>query len=91
MMRSLVVAVVAALLVVSNPASSEENTRRKPHSAAKKDKEKSKAETGPSCKAPALGTCASCAITCRPGEIVTCASGQLSGDLCARQPACLCK
>ncbi|MDB5905775.1 MAG: hypothetical protein JWM26_4653 [Betaproteobacteria bacterium] len=89
-MRSLLVAVVAALLVVNNPASAEETSRRKPHST-KKDKEKSKADTGPSCKAPALGTCASCAITCRPGETVTCASGQLSGDLCARQPMCLCK
>jgi hypothetical protein len=89
MMRSLIIAVVAALLVAGNPASAEEHTRKRAH-AAKKDKDK-KAETGASCKAPAVGACASCAITCRPGETATCGPGMTSGDLCARPPSCTCK
>ena len=35
---------------------------------AKKKAAKAKTEVGASCKAPAVGTCAACSITCRPGE-----------------------
>jgi hypothetical protein len=88
-MRSLLALIVVAVLSSGNAAGAEEHTRKKTHSAAKKDKDKK--ETGASCKAPAVGGCASCAITCRPGETATCGPGQVSGDLCARPPACACK
>ena len=87
-MRTLFVAAFAALLVASSPVPAEEHGRKKSH-AAKKDK--AKKDTGASCKAPAVGACASCAITCRPGETATCGPGMVSGDLCARPPSCTCK
>ena len=91
MIRYLVIAVVAASLVPT-PVSADEHSRRKAAVAAKKNKDKDrKAESGASCKAPAVGSCASCAITCRPGETATCGPGMLSGDLCARPPTCTCK
>lgn len=88
-MRALFVAAVAALLVVSNPALSTESSRKKAHAAEKKEKDKK--DTGASCKAPAVGACASCAITCRPGETAMCGPGMVSGELCARPPNCVCK
>jgi hypothetical protein len=88
-MRALFVAAFAALLAIGNPVAAEEHGRKKTH-ASKKDKDKKK-DTGASCKAPAVGGCASCAITCRPGETATCGPGMVSGDLCARPPACTCK
>jgi hypothetical protein len=63
--RSLLIAAFAALLVASSPVPAEEHGRKKT-AAAKKDKDKK--DTGASCKAPAVGACASCAITCRPGR-----------------------
>ena len=88
-MRSLMMVLVAALLTSFNPAVAEEHGRKKSHSAAKKEKDKK--DTGASCKAPAVGACASCAITCRPGETAMCGPGMVSGDLCARPPNCVCK
>jgi hypothetical protein len=37
-----------------------------------------------------VGACASCAITCRPGETASCGPGQVSGDVCHIQPSCKC-
>jgi hypothetical protein len=88
-MRWLIMLVVSASLIALHPAVAEDHPRKKSHTAAKKDKDKK--ETGASCKAPAVGGCASCAITCRPGETATCGPGIVSGDLCARPPACVCK
>ena len=59
-------------------------------SEKKKATEKKKAEAGASCKAPAVGTCAACSITCRPGETASCAGGVVVGDVCHTQPACRC-
>ena len=87
-MRSLMVIVLAALFVSTPPALAEEHGRKK-STAAKKAKDKK--DTGASCKAPAVGACASCAIACRPGETATCGPGMVSGDLCARPPSCTCK
>jgi len=56
----------------------------------KKKPEKKKVETGASCKAPAVGPCAACNITCRPGESATCSPGVVAGDVCHIQPACRC-
>ena len=86
-MRSLFIAAFAAFLVVSGPAPAEDHNRKKTHSTKKEDKK----DTGASCKAPAVGACASCAITCRPGESATCGPGMVSGELCARPPSCICK
>ena len=86
-MRALFIAAVAALLVISTPAVSTESSRKKAHAAEKKDKK----DIAASCKAPAVGACASCAITCRPGETAMCGPGMVSGDLCARPPSCTCK
>ena len=86
-MRVLFVAAFAALLVVGNPVLATESSRKKTHAAEKKDKK----EIAASCKAPPVGACASCAITCRPGETATCGPGMVSGDLCARPPSCTCK
>ena len=87
-MRSLMVLVLAALFLSTAPAAAEEHGRKKT-AAAKKAKDKK--DTGASCKAPAVGACASCAITCRPGETAACGPGMVSGDLCARPPSCTCK
>ena len=56
----------------------------------KKAVAKKKVETGASCKAPAVGRCAACSITCRPGETAQCSGGVMAGDLCHIQPACKC-
>jgi hypothetical protein len=85
-MRSLMVLVFTALFISTAPAAAEEHARKKT-TARKQDKK----DTGASCKAPAVGACASCAITCRPGETATCGPGMPSGELCARPPACTCK
>lgn len=85
-MRTLFAAALAALLVVSTPVKAEEHSRKKT-TAAKKDKK----DVGASCKAPAVGACASCAIECRPGETATCTPGMISAELCARPPSCTCK
>ena len=86
-MRSMIVLAVAALFLAGNPAAAEDHSRKKTHSAKKEEKK----DTGASCKAPAVGACSSCAITCRPGETATCGPGMLSGDQCARPPACTCR
>ena len=85
-MRTLFVAAFAALLVATAPLAAEEHSHRKT-SSAKKDKK----PIGATCKAPAVGACASCAIECRPGETATCGPGMISADLCARPPTCTCK
>lgn len=56
----------------------------------KKKAEKQKVETGASCKAPAVGTCAACNIVCRPRETAICAPGLVTGDVCHPQPNCRC-
>jgi hypothetical protein len=86
-MRSLMVLVFTALFISTSPAAAEQHGRKKTAAAKKQEKK----DTGASCKAPAVGACASCAITCRPGESATCGPGMLSGDLCARPPSCTCK
>lgn len=82
MSKSLLIAVFAALLV-SAPALA---TEKKKTAAAKKEK----VETGASCKAPSVGRCAACSITCRPGETATCGGGVVVGDVCHTQPSCKC-
>lgn len=86
-MRSLIVLVFAALFVSTVPAAAEQHGRKKTTEAKKQEKK----EIAASCKAPAIGACASCAITCRPGETAMCGPGMVSGDLCARPPNCVCK
>jgi hypothetical protein len=81
MVRMLVI-VCLATLALGAPADASEK---------KKSKKKEHVETGASCKAPPVGACASCAITCRPGETATCGPGMVSADLCARPPSCACK
>lgn len=82
MKKPLLIALLAGLLF-SLPGFAEEKHRKA--SAAKK-----KVETGASCKAPAVGTCAACNIMCRPGETAHCAPGTLSADVCHIQPSCKC-
>ena len=85
MLTRLLIAALAALLAWA-PVSAQEHSRKKSQSSTANKK----AETGASCKAPAVGVCASCAITCRPAETATCAPGQVSADMCITQPACKC-
>jgi hypothetical protein len=60
-------------------------------SAEKKPKsEKKRPEVGASCNAPAVGTCAACSITCRPGESATCGGAVVFNDICHTQPTCRC-
>ena len=80
MMKSYWVAAMAACLMCG-PSIAYEKSKKK---TAKK------VETGASCKAPAVGPCAACSITCRPGESATCAPGQIAMDACHIQPACKC-
>lgn len=80
MTKSHAIAVLAAFLVCS-PSWGYEKTKKKT---------KTKIETGASCKAPAVGPCAACTITCRPGESATCAPGQVAMDACHIQPSCKC-
>ena len=81
MMKPLLIALLSGLLV-SSPGFADEKSR--------KAEAKKKVETGASCKAPAVGTCAACNIMCRPGEAAHCAPGILSGDVCHPQPSCKC-
>ena len=80
MAKTLVVAALTALALAL------------PATAAQKKKavEKKKVETGASCKAPAVGRCAACSITCRPGETAQCSSGVVVSDVCHTQPSCRC-
>ena len=59
------------------------------HDTKKKPKPKTP-ETGASCKAPAVGRCAACSITCPPGETATCSPGAMLNNVCHTQPACKC-
>jgi hypothetical protein len=81
MMKSYCIAAVTAFLICG-PSMAYEKSKKK--------SAKSKVETGASCKAPAVGPCAACSITCRPGESATCAPGQIAMDACHIQPACKC-
>lgn len=57
----------------------------------KKSKEKpKKPETGASCKAPALGRCAACSITCPQGETATCSPGATMNNVCHTPSSCRC-
>lgn len=80
MTKSLVIALLSVFLV-SSPSHAYEKKKAAP---------KKKAETGAACKAPAVGTCAACSITCRPGETATCGGGVVVGDVCHTQPSCKC-
>ena len=75
-----VLTVLLALFLASSPALAHDK---------KKPKAK-KPETGASCKAPAVGRCAACSITCAPGEAVTCSSGVMVSNVCHTQPSCKC-
>ena len=81
MKKSLVLALLAAALV-ANPALAAQK---------KKTEDKKKEDTGASCKAPAIGRCAACSITCPPFETAICASGQPTADVCHLQPVCRCE
>jgi len=81
MTRSLPLILLAALLV-SSPALASE--KKKKAAAAKK------AETGAACKAPAVGRCAACSITCQPSETASCSGGVVAGEVCHTQPSCKC-
>ena len=85
MMRKIQVVLLAALFACGLAGAAESSAEKKKSKAEKKAKVE-----GASCKAPAVGPCASCAITCRPGEAAMCAPGQISGDLCTIQPVCRC-
>ena len=79
MRKSVVLALLAAALA-SNPG----------FAAEKKKSKSKKPEVGASCKAPSLGRCAACSITCPPGETAACSSGQSVADACHTQPSCRC-
>lgn len=81
MMKLLLITLLSGLLV-SSPGFADDKSRK---ALAKK-----KVETGASCKAPAVGTCAACNIACRPGEAAHCAPGVVAGDVCHTQPSCKC-
>ena len=81
MKRLLAAAFVAVLACTA--ATAAEDSR-------KKSAKKTKVETGASCKAPPVGPCSSCAITCRPGETAICAPAQVSADMCVVQASCKC-
>jgi len=80
-MRPVLLVLLCGALAVSPAFASE-----KKQGAAKKKAE----ATGAVCKAPAVGTCAACSISCRPGETATCAPGVTLGDVCHTQPSCRC-
>ena len=80
MAKSYWIALLTALLV-ANPSMASEKAKKKA---------KAKVETGASCKAPAVGACAACSISCRPAETAVCAPGQTMGDVCHVQPSCKC-
>ena len=81
-MTSSRVAVLFSALLICSAAAASDTTKKK---AAK-----AKTEIGASCKAPAVGPCAACSITCRPGEAATCKPGQVAMDACHIQPSCKC-
>ena len=81
MLKRLFAALLSASLVAAPAVAAE---KKKEPAAARKKIE------GASCKAPAVGPCAACNITCRPGETATCAPGQVFSDLCHAQPSCRC-
>jgi mevalonate kinase len=79
-------AIVLAACLALNPAFGSESPKNK-----KKEKEvKQKVEAGASCKAPVIGPCGSCSVTCSPGEAARCVTGQAAGNLCHIQPSCRC-
>ena len=82
MRNSLLVTLLSALLACTQALAVE----KKKTAAAKKEK----VETGAACKAPSVGRCAACSITCRPGETATCSGGVVVSDLCHTQPSCKC-
>ncbi|HYC44220.1 MAG TPA: hypothetical protein VED01_01930 [Burkholderiales bacterium] len=76
-----VLAVLLGVFVASGPA------------LAAEGKKKSKADkpaTGAACKAPAVGRCAACSITCPPAETAMCSPGQAVAEACHVQPSCKC-
>ena len=80
MVKPLLIAFMTALLACG-PASGYEG---------KKKTKPKKPETGASCKAPSVGRCAACSITCPPGEAASCSSGAMAGNVCHTQPSCRC-
>ena len=82
-MKSSLPVVLLAAILASSPAFATEKKK-------KAAENKQKVETGASCKAPSVGRCAACSITCRPGETATCAGGVVAGDACHTQPSCKC-
>lgn len=79
MTKALWIALLTAAFAI-NPAAAGERK-----SAAKK-----RVEPGASCKAPAVGRCAACNITCQPGESAQCGGGEAAADRCHTQPVCKC-
>jgi hypothetical protein len=78
--------IVAACLAVNSASAAQESAKK-----TKKEKEvKQKVVAGASCKAPAIGACGSCGVTCAPGEAARCVTGQAAGNLCHIQPSCRC-
>lgn len=78
----LMLTVLLALSLASGPALAQDR---------KKTKAKSKKpEIGASCKAPSVGRCAACSITCPPGEAASCSPGAMAGNVCHTQPSCRC-
>ena len=85
MARSLMLFLLGACLIAS-PLSAHEAPKKK-----QKEKElKEKVVAGASCKAPAIGPCGSCGVSCAPGEAARCVTGQAAGNLCHIQPSCRC-
>jgi hypothetical protein len=82
MMKLMLAAFVAASIAASPALASEKKK--------KSAETKQKAPEGASCKVPAVGRCASCAISCQPGETATCAPGVAVSDVCHTQPSCKC-
>jgi hypothetical protein len=81
-----IAAVIMAACLAQSPALAAQDSSKK-----KKEKEvKQKVEAGASCKAPAIGPCGSCSVTCAPGEAARCVTGQAAGNLCHIQPSCRC-
>ena len=79
--KSIAIVLLAALLV-SGHASAVEKKKRADT--------KQKTEVGASCKAPAVGVCASCSVTCPVGQTATCTGGRVAGNVCHVQPSCKC-
>ena len=84
--RSLAVTFALACLALS-PAAAQDSAKKKKKETEVKQQ---KAAAGASCKAPAVGPCGSCGVTCGPGEAARCVTGQPAGSLCHVQPSCRC-